>query len=490
MSLIRAFTHLANQPRAPEALHNLKRIADLVHPIMQKHGWVLPVLAEFFPDDERLLGLNINSGEKILVRLRPARSPGSFYPIEQLVHVMLHELTHNVHGPHDERFYSFLNKLEDEYDTLIVSGWRGSGFYAPGERLGSRDQVLRGSVRRDNFDTDGRRRALEAAEARLTAEGLRSGGRLGGSGPSALGGRTRQELAAEAAERRRMDEQLCAASHPSADREVARAAVDSIASVVADADLAEALQLSSVLAESTSYPGLARAMGVKPSALHTPVAANHSAHATPDESIIEITDSDSENESISQRAHPSSNGHPCPSCTYLNPSQPPRKNCTMCEAPLPKTSTRPPKEFWVCVVCTLSNQPEAGKCEACDFPKDRKDWAPKRRARNDGEPLRVEAAPDATWTCELCTLINAHASRVCSLCDAPCPLMVPSSSGPSHTEGSFAHRDRSQLGNVKASRLAEPLPWDCQMCGKRGIEHHFWMCGECGWIKTHSDVVE
>ncbi|EUC63880.1 WLM domain protein, partial [Rhizoctonia solani AG-3 Rhs1AP] len=257
MSLIRAFTHLANQPRAPEALHNLKRIADLVHPIMQKHGWVLPVLAEFFPDDERLL--DINSGEKILVRLRPARSPGSFYPIEQLVHVMLHELTHNVHGPHDERFYSFLNKLEDEYDTLIVSGWRGSGFYAP----------------------DGRRRALEAAEARLTAEGLRSGGRLGGSGPSALGGRTRQELAAEAAERRRMDEQLCAASHPSADREAARAAVDSIASVVADADLAEALQLSSVLAESTSYPGLARAMARSPFLKWTPVPIMHLPQSLP-----------------------------------------------------------------------------------------------------------------------------------------------------------------------------------------------------------------
>ncbi|CAE6420705.1 unnamed protein product, partial [Rhizoctonia solani] len=367
-------------------------IADLVHPIMKKQGWVLPVLAEFFPDDERLL--DINSGEKILIRLRPARSPGSFYPIEQLVRVMLHELTHNVHGPHDERFYSFLNKLEDEYDTLIVSGWRGSGFYAPGERLGSRDQVLRGSGRRDNFDSDGRRRALEAAEARLRAEGFRLGGRLGGSGLPAPGGRTRQELAAEAAERRRMDEQLCAASHPSADREAARAAIDSIASVAADADLAEALQLSSVLAESTPHPDLMRAIGVNPSALQTRVAANRSAHPTPDESIIEISDSDSENESISQRARPSSNGHQCPSCTYLNPAKPPRKNCMMCEAPLPKTPVRSSKELWICVVCTLSNQPTAGKCEACDFPKDRKDWAPKRRVRNDGEPLRVESAPE------------------------------------------------------------------------------------------------
>jgi hypothetical protein len=56
MSLVRAFTHLASQPRAPEALHTLERIADLVQPIMKHHGWVLPVFAEFFPDNDRLLG--------------------------------------------------------------------------------------------------------------------------------------------------------------------------------------------------------------------------------------------------------------------------------------------------------------------------------------------------------------------------------------------------------------------------------------------------
>lgn len=144
-----------------------------------------------------LRDVDINSGDKILIRLRPSRSPGAFYPIEQLVRVMLHELTHNLHGPHDERFYSFLNKLEDEYDALVADGWRGSGFYAPGERLGGRDWGLWGNGRRDNFDTEGRRKALEAAEARMSVERFRSGGRLGGSGPSTQGGRTRQELAAE-----------------------------------------------------------------------------------------------------------------------------------------------------------------------------------------------------------------------------------------------------------------------------------------------------
>ncbi|KAG9125987.1 hypothetical protein FRC07_005320 [Ceratobasidium sp. 392] len=202
MSLVRTFTHLAGKPHAPEALHTLKRVADLVHPIMKRHGWVLPVLAEFFPDDPRLLGLNVNAGAKILVRLRPAQSPDTFYPIEQLVRVMLHELTHNVHGPHDERFYSFLNKLEDEYDALVVGGWRGTGFFAPGDKLGNRGTGLRAvGGTSGQFDTAGKRKAIEAAEARRRIEAFGSGGRLGGSRVASQSGKSRQELAAEVRQR-------------------------------------------------------------------------------------------------------------------------------------------------------------------------------------------------------------------------------------------------------------------------------------------------
>lgn len=34
----------------------LQKIASLVKPIMRKHGWVLPVLAEFFPETPDLVG--------------------------------------------------------------------------------------------------------------------------------------------------------------------------------------------------------------------------------------------------------------------------------------------------------------------------------------------------------------------------------------------------------------------------------------------------
>lgn len=53
---VQSFTHLKDKPNADKALHMLQRVASLVKPIMRKRGWVLPVLAEFFPDNPNLLG--------------------------------------------------------------------------------------------------------------------------------------------------------------------------------------------------------------------------------------------------------------------------------------------------------------------------------------------------------------------------------------------------------------------------------------------------
>lgn len=51
-----SFTHLTDLPRADQALKMLQRIASLVKPILRKHFWKLPELAEFFPDNPNLLG--------------------------------------------------------------------------------------------------------------------------------------------------------------------------------------------------------------------------------------------------------------------------------------------------------------------------------------------------------------------------------------------------------------------------------------------------
>lgn len=55
-TFVKSFTHLKDMPKSERALPMLQRVASLVKPIMRKHGWVLPTLAEFFPDSPNLLG--------------------------------------------------------------------------------------------------------------------------------------------------------------------------------------------------------------------------------------------------------------------------------------------------------------------------------------------------------------------------------------------------------------------------------------------------
>ena len=90
------------------------------------------------------------------------------------VDTSLSKLTHNVHGPHDDKFYKYLSGLEREYEELQHNGYAGEGFFGPGKRVGE-------GLSHNVPITEARRRALEAAERRAKAI---SGGanRLGGKG--------------------------------------------------------------------------------------------------------------------------------------------------------------------------------------------------------------------------------------------------------------------------------------------------------------------
>ncbi|GKT64827.1 LOW QUALITY PROTEIN: WLM domain-containing protein [Colletotrichum tofieldiae] len=146
-ALVLTFSHLADFPRASDALQTLKKVASLVKPIMRVRGWKVQELAEFYPDQANLL--------------------------EQVVDTMLHELSHIVFGPHDGNFHALWNQLRDEHEALIRKGYTGEGFLSEGHRLGGGRIPMH----------EARRLARTAAEKRhsLTAG---SGRRLGGSGPS------------------------------------------------------------------------------------------------------------------------------------------------------------------------------------------------------------------------------------------------------------------------------------------------------------------
>lgn len=103
------------------ALDMLHELARLVGPLMHRHLFKVGVLCEFYPKNASLLGLNVNRGAKIMLRLR---NPGSdlFLPMNDIVGTLLHELTHNLYGAHDAKFYKFLDQLKDEYTNIHILG--------------------------------------------------------------------------------------------------------------------------------------------------------------------------------------------------------------------------------------------------------------------------------------------------------------------------------------------------------------------------------
>ena len=150
----------------------------------------------------RSVGMNLNGGQKIFIRLRPAFDKNSFLPLEQsLIGTLLHEFTHNVHASHNKDFYAFLDKLQDEYDALRVGGYTGEGFMSDGKKMGVSHNLPAHLAKA---------KALEEAERRSKLAKIMgpAGGRtLGGVKP--LMGRSPRELMAEAAERRARDAKSC-----------------------------------------------------------------------------------------------------------------------------------------------------------------------------------------------------------------------------------------------------------------------------------------
>lgn len=92
-----------------------------------------------------------------------------------------------MHGPHDQNFYNFLSRLEEEYYELKRTGYAGEGFFSNGRRLGE-------GIPQNIPAYLARQRALEAAERRRRTNVSTGPVRLGGGNLASLG-LTPRELA-------------------------------------------------------------------------------------------------------------------------------------------------------------------------------------------------------------------------------------------------------------------------------------------------------
>lgn len=196
-SQIERIASLQRKAQKDAALDILHDMAAIVAPIMRHYSLRVRLLCEFFPKSGNLLGLNVNGGQKICIRLRPQHSEDSFLPQSDLLGTLLHELAHNRCGPHDDRFYKFLDELKNMfYDIQIKGSLKATGFVS-----------FSGMVGGATYNSD--KQINKLTELKYKSEVRRLGGIFQPTNMSL------KDKMLQAAERRALDNKRCGEEHDS-----------------------------------------------------------------------------------------------------------------------------------------------------------------------------------------------------------------------------------------------------------------------------------
>ncbi|EXB36081.1 DNA damage response protein WSS1 [Morus notabilis] len=342
------------KPGEEEAKKILERIAKQVQPIMRNHKWRVKLLSEFCPNNPSLLGLNVGGGVQVKLRLRRPNREWDFFPFDQILDTMLHELCHNVHAPHNASFYKLWDELRKECEELMTKGITGTGegFDLPGRCLGgfSRQPPL----------SSLRATALAAAEKRSRM------GSLLPSGPKRLGGDSTImvalspiQAAAMAAERRLQDDLWCGS--------VSGEAVD---------DGEGSIDKSHDLARREQGAGTSK-LGYDSSVLASDSTSRKRIRESNKFSSVQSPNGHLGSNFVDLSCEPSSGSTfnfdtkhnieesamwECGTCTLLNPPLAPI--CEVCGTQTPRDVGTKYK-FWSCKFCTLENCVKLDKCSAC-----------------------------------------------------------------------------------------------------------------------------
>lgn len=135
---INAITYLKYKPNSQYAFHLLEDINNSVALLMNENGLKVSVLAEFYPKQKNLLGLNLNHGYKIMLRLRQPYDDSQFLSRDEIIDTMIHELTHNKIGPHNAAFKKLMNELCGRQYIIETLGLTYN-FLGVGKRLGGKN---------------------------------------------------------------------------------------------------------------------------------------------------------------------------------------------------------------------------------------------------------------------------------------------------------------------------------------------------------------
>ncbi|GMG39529.1 unnamed protein product [Ambrosiozyma monospora] len=206
-NLIGEIAVLSRQKNKEQAQDLLHTIARMTAPIMNLYNFKVKKLREFLPKDARLLGTNWGKGHTISIRLRPAFDTNGFYPLEELIGTMLHELTHNKFGAHDQRFYGLLDELKAKFEEMQIGGCYGvTGYISEQNKLGG-SRLNAGGV--GNVNTR-EARLKKLGQVKYVSKVAKLGTNLGtGVGGVNLKGKSVRELVLAAVERRMKDCKTC-----------------------------------------------------------------------------------------------------------------------------------------------------------------------------------------------------------------------------------------------------------------------------------------
>jgi hypothetical protein len=431
-ALIREYTHMREMPDEAYALNTLRKIASCVKPIMRKRGWKVGTLSEFYPDQNNLLGLNVNHGQQILVRLRYANNKRSFMPFDEVLDTMLHELCHIEIGPHNSSFHKLWDTLRDEWYALQIKGYTGEGFLGNGRMLGGQ--------RIPNEEL--RRRARAAAQQRereRVTSGPRQapGRRLGGVTPKP---RDPRDAVAEATIRRTKDlnsQEGCGTGTKAG----ARAAEDALLNgftTKEDMDEADQVAINEALFELMSMEE--------------------------EQKIIDSQDVSYPTEGLVWTAKDGLQAAPKSTSSSSRPTKPGPSNSTPQRKQPERDRTGRPLSRLV-----KEADERSGK-RPQSVPEN-----PFSRVLPPREPEPNNAPEPSSWQCLICTLINEANANTCGACESAHPGPRPSQSKAPSRSGASQKRSENNA----------PLGWNCRQC-HTFMESQWWTCSLCGLMKDHS----
>ena len=363
-------------------------------------------------------------------------------------------LSHNVFGPHDDKFHKLWEELRDEYEELAIKGFTGDAFLSEGQRLGGRNLPIQ----------EMRRQARAAAQLRKQRKTGFSQ-RLGGA-PVDARADIRSIIADAASRRMRITSRGdgCASNSQDAEAIGDEASQNGFRTEAEEKDandraISQALW-ELVQEEEARKAGVANwkdeglqwnpSTGLQP-ALLPPALDEGQEEGKP-----------KRGKSCDPPQSPPSKRHTRPvpresGSSTASPSPPPKtkhlrtddhKSMDVVDLTTSPSPPPPAPTTWSCEICTLVNPIQSPTCNACenDRPK----------SRSDSQPIKVKDEP----------------ARKPNRSDK---LLLPRRSG-------------ALISAAEAEARAQLKPkagWVCTRCGNWS-EAMFWSCGQCGNIKERS----